>query len=140
MSLLIRRDATLRTSGAPAGGISQSSTCICLPARSRFGEGRALFEQPGKDDFFSSLLESKEPRPQGGTLTPKFLNPKKRSRNKFGMTKRPEPNRNVMLNLFQHLVFFYLQQMHLSSPSLPTGRQAQDGFRNRKIMTGGYVR
>ena len=23
------------------------STCICLPARSRFGEGRALFEQPG---------------------------------------------------------------------------------------------
>jgi len=32
-----------------------------LPARSRFGEGRgalhlALFEQPGKDDFFSSLI------------------------------------------------------------------------------------
>jgi len=32
-----------------------------LPAHSRFGEGRgalhlALFEQPGKDDFFSSLL------------------------------------------------------------------------------------
>jgi hypothetical protein len=22
--------------------------CICLPARSRFGEGRALFEQPGR--------------------------------------------------------------------------------------------
>ena len=35
--------------------------------------------------------------------------------------------------------FFHLQQMHLSSPSLPTGRQAQDGFRNRKIMTGGYL-
>jgi hypothetical protein len=34
---------------------------FCLPARSRFGEGRAalhlaLFEQPKKDDFFSSLL------------------------------------------------------------------------------------
>jgi hypothetical protein len=54
-SLLIRRDATLRISGAPANGISQGSTCICLPARSRFGEGRVLFEQPAKDDFFSSL-------------------------------------------------------------------------------------
>jgi hypothetical protein len=34
------------------------STCICLPARSHAlrGEGRALFEQPGKDDFFSSQL------------------------------------------------------------------------------------
>jgi len=36
MSLLIRRDATLRTSGA-----------LQL----------ALFEQPGKDDFLSSLLD-----------------------------------------------------------------------------------
>ena len=44
--------------GPPASGISQSSTCICLPARSPAlrGEGRALFEQPGKDDFLSSLL------------------------------------------------------------------------------------
>src|SRR4030042_986654 len=50
---------------------------------------------------------SKEPRPQGGALKPKFLNPKPRSRNKFGMTKRPEPNRHVMLNLFQHLVYFF---------------------------------
>ena len=48
---------------------------------------------------------SKEPRPQGGALEPKFLNPKTRSRNKFGMTKKPEPNRYVM-NLFQHLVCF----------------------------------
>ena len=47
----------LRISGAPANGISQSSTCICLPARSRFGEGRVLFEQPAKNDFFSSLPE-----------------------------------------------------------------------------------
>jgi hypothetical protein len=29
---------------------------ICLPARSRFGKGGALFEQPGKEDFFSGLL------------------------------------------------------------------------------------
>ena len=32
------------------------STCICLPARSRFGEGRALSKQPGKGYFFSSLF------------------------------------------------------------------------------------
>ena len=52
-------------------------------------------------------MEGKESRLQGGALTPKFLNPKKRSRNKFGMTKRPEPNPHVMLNLFQHLVCFF---------------------------------
>jgi hypothetical protein len=52
-------------------------------------------------------MENKELRPQGGPLTPKFSNPKKRSRNKFGMTKRLEPNRHVMLNLFQHLVCLF---------------------------------
>jgi hypothetical protein len=51
--------------------------------------------------------ESKEPRPQGGALKPKFLNPKSRSRTKFGMTKRAETNSHVMLNLFQHLVYFF---------------------------------
>jgi hypothetical protein len=30
--------------------------CICLPARSRFGEGRDIFEQPGQNCFFSQLL------------------------------------------------------------------------------------
>jgi len=40
--------------GAPANGISQGSACICLPARSRFGEGRVLFEQPAKDDFLAN--------------------------------------------------------------------------------------
>jgi len=55
-SLLTRRDATLRISRAPAGGISQGSTCICLPARSRFGEGRALFEQSVKHDLFCSQI------------------------------------------------------------------------------------
>jgi len=34
------------------------STCICLPARSRFGEGRDIFEQPAKNDFFSKPLDS----------------------------------------------------------------------------------
>jgi hypothetical protein len=52
--------------------------------------------------------KGKEPRPQGGALKPKFLNPKPRSRNKFGMTTRQEPNPYVMLNLFQHLVCFFL--------------------------------
>jgi prepilin-type N-terminal cleavage/methylation domain-containing protein len=64
-----------------------------------------------------------EPHPQGWALKPKFLNPKPRSRNKFGMTKRAETNSHVMLNpesvmpnlfrhlfragLFQHLVCFF---------------------------------
>jgi hypothetical protein len=51
--------------------------------------------------------KNNEPRPQGGALEAKFLNPKTRSRIKFGMTKRPEPNRHVMLNLFQHLVCLF---------------------------------
>jgi hypothetical protein len=55
-SLLIRRDATLRISGVPASGISQGSTCICLPARSRFGEGRGIFDQPEKKRFFNRLI------------------------------------------------------------------------------------
>jgi len=52
-SLLIRRDPTLRISGAPAGGISQSSTCICLPAEASAQAGPFLsnlekmtFQQP----------------------------------------------------------------------------------------------
>jgi hypothetical protein len=49
------------------------------------------------------------------------------------MTKGPESNRHVMLNLGLmkirlvsafDLLFFCFQQTHLSSPSLPTGRQA----------------
>lgn len=41
---------------------------------------------------------------ESGGLISKFLNPENRSRNKFGMTKSPDPHRHVMLNLFQHLV------------------------------------
>jgi hypothetical protein len=47
-SLLIRRDATLRISGAP-GKRDFAKLNLHL----------ALFEQPGKDDFTSSLLENK---------------------------------------------------------------------------------
>jgi four helix bundle protein len=43
------------------------------------------------------LGTNKKPRPQGAALESKFLNPKPRSRNKFGMTKRREPNPLVML-------------------------------------------
>jgi len=56
----IKQAAEKRPSGAPAYGISQGSTCICLPARSRFGEGRGIFEQPAKHGFFSKLLESQQ--------------------------------------------------------------------------------
>jgi hypothetical protein len=39
-----------------------------------------------------------------------------------------------MLNLFQHLIYFFcFQQTHLSSPSLPTGRQAQGGVSRRDL-------
>src|SRR3972149_4236870 len=44
--------------GAPASGISQDSTCICLPARSRFGGGRGIFDQPGKNELFNKLMSS----------------------------------------------------------------------------------
>jgi hypothetical protein len=46
----IKYAALLRISGAPASGISQSSTCICLPARrpTLRGEGRGIFDQPKK--------------------------------------------------------------------------------------------
>src|SRR4030067_3468749 len=68
---------------------------------------------------------SKEPRPQGGALKPKFLNPKPRSRNKFGMTKGPQPNRYVMLNLFQHLVCFFL--LSADAPFIPVHRTGFSG-------------
>ncbi|MDP2970300.1 MAG: hypothetical protein Q8P64_13995, partial [Deltaproteobacteria bacterium] len=57
-----------------------------------------------------------------------ILNPKPRSRNKFGMTKRPEPNPLVMLNLFQHLVGFFLLSADASFIPAPAyRRQAQKG-------------
>jgi hypothetical protein len=45
----------LRLSGEFILSLSKRAPCICLPARSRFGEGRGIFEQPDKNDFFSSL-------------------------------------------------------------------------------------
>jgi prepilin-type N-terminal cleavage/methylation domain-containing protein len=47
------------------------------------------------------------PHPQGGALKLKFLNPRPKSRNEFGMTEKAETNRHVMLNLFQHPVCFF---------------------------------
>jgi hypothetical protein len=71
------------------------------------------------------LNSSKEPCPQGGASKPKFQNPKLRSRNKFGMTKKPEPNRHVMLNLFQHLVCFFLPSA--DTPFIPVHRTGFSG-------------
>jgi hypothetical protein len=34
--------------GRPRRRDFEDSTCICLPARSRFGEGRGIFEHPAK--------------------------------------------------------------------------------------------
>jgi len=53
----VKYASLLKISGAPANGISQGSTCICLPARSRFGEGRALFEQPG-EKYINTLVKA----------------------------------------------------------------------------------
>jgi len=49
-------------SGAPVKGISQGSTCICLPARSLElrGEGRGIFDQPEKNGFFNRPLTTGE--------------------------------------------------------------------------------
>src|SRR4030043_574253 len=79
----------------------------------------------GLTQYWSGKSNSKEPRPPGGALKPKFLNPKPRSRNKFGMTKRPEPNRHVMLNLFQHLVCFFL--LSAEAPFIPVHRTGFSG-------------
>ncbi len=48
----------VKVRGGLRKGDFEDSTCICLPARSPVlrGEGRAPFEQPRKDDFFSSLF------------------------------------------------------------------------------------
>jgi len=43
------------------------------------------------------------------------------------MTKRPELNRHVMLNLFQHLVSFFLFSADAPFIPVPAYRQAQDG-------------
>jgi hypothetical protein len=75
-SLLIRRDATPHPSPCQSTGqaccsvhsgtphfsgefilsLSKEAPCICLPARSRFGGGRGIFDQPEKNEFFDTLL------------------------------------------------------------------------------------
>jgi hypothetical protein len=62
--------------------------------------------------------QNKESRPQGGALKPKFKNPKPRSRNKFGMTKRPEPDRHVMLVSASDLFFL----LSADAPFIPVHR------------------
>ncbi len=61
-----------RISGAPANGILQGSTCICLPARSRFGRGRGIFDQPEKNEsprlFTPNSLPSPKRFVQAGEL------------------------------------------------------------------------
>ncbi len=51
--------------------------------------------------------KSKEPRPQGGALKPKIQN-QTEIPNQVRDDKKREPNPVVMLNLFQHLVCFFL--------------------------------
>jgi hypothetical protein len=55
-SLLIRRDATPHPSEAPDKR-DFAELNLHLPACRSLGAGRALFEQPGKEDFFGSLLD-----------------------------------------------------------------------------------
>src|SRR4030042_4780872 len=84
----------------------------------------------GLTQYWSGKSLSKEPPPQGGALKPKFLNPKPRSRNKFGMTTRQEPNPYVMpLNLFQHLVCFFL--LSADASFIPVHRT---GFSNALLI------
>jgi hypothetical protein len=54
-SLLIRRDPTPHPSGAPAER-DFAKLNLHLPACRSLSAGRALFEQPGKGDFFNRLL------------------------------------------------------------------------------------
>jgi len=51
------------------------------------------------------------------------------------MTKRPEPNRYVMLKLFQHLFAYFLLSAGIVHPT-PTGRGFSDAILNKKT-TGG---
>jgi len=44
--------------GRPRKRDFADSTCICLPARSRFGGGRGIFDQPEKNEFFNRVLIS----------------------------------------------------------------------------------
>jgi len=49
-------------------------------------------------------VKSKEPRPQGGALKPKFIKPKTEIPKQVRDDKKRDPNPLVMLNSFQHLV------------------------------------
>jgi hypothetical protein len=59
------------------------------------------------------------------------------------MTKRPEPNPLVMLNLFQHLVGFFLLSADASFIPVPAYRQAGTGrgfqMQFNKSLNSGFV-
>ena len=55
---LVLRRCSVHPSTPHSSGLR--GPCICLPARSRFGEGRGIFDQPGKKSFnrpLSSYIE-----------------------------------------------------------------------------------
>jgi hypothetical protein len=54
------------------------------------------------------------------------------------MTKRPEPNRHVMLNLFQHLVCFFL--LSAEAPFIPVHRTGFSGAILIKIVSSCIIR
>ena len=82
--------------------------------------------------FLYTMKESKEPHLQGGALKPKFqerdpetiLN-QVQDRARDDSKTRTKPSCHAWFSIWS--VFICLWQTHLSSPSLPAGRQAQDG-------------
>jgi hypothetical protein len=54
-----------------------------------------------------SINTSKEPRPQGGALKPKWFKTQTEIPNQVRDDKNRKPNPLVMLNSFQHLIWFF---------------------------------
>ncbi len=72
-------------------------------------------------------FNSKEPRPQGGALKPKFSKPKNQIPNQVRDDKTQEENPVVMLNLFQHLIEAFLPLADTPFIPVPAYRQAGTG-------------
>ena len=81
------------------------------------------------------MEESKAPRPQGGTLRPKFSEPKTQIPNQVRDDKTQKENLVVMLlNLFQHLIEAFLPLADISS--IPVHRTGfSDAFLINLIIT-----
>jgi len=70
-------------------------------------------------------VRSKEPRPQGGALKPKFLKPRPEIPKQVRDDKKGNSNPVVMLNSFQHLVKIFSafgRHTFHPRPCLPAGR------------------